>query len=146
VNTYAPERRWVGRHARDYVLNEYYIALERRKADYQASIDRVSKLAYQYFHTIPDASEIAGIQAVLERGINEDWRACVQRYPEVLDYFYSLVEMTCPNNDDPRVIKFRPSSDDDRQVKGRVLSRPSGPPMAFQGKGRLYSRYENRET
>lgn len=30
----------------------------------------------------------------LQRGINEDWGIAVQRYPEVLDYFYSMVAWT----------------------------------------------------
>ncbi|KAF8421481.1 hypothetical protein EV426DRAFT_609384 [Tirmania nivea] len=30
----------------------------------------------------------------LRRGIDDDWRVAVQRYPEVLDYFYAMVAWT----------------------------------------------------
>jgi len=42
--------------------------------------------------------QIAEAHADLKRGIDADWRASVLRYPEVLDYFYSLVEVLIPDN------------------------------------------------
>jgi len=49
-------------------------------------------------------SQIAEAHAELKQGINADWRASVLRYPTVLDYFYSLVEMRLPEDDDPAVV------------------------------------------
>jgi len=34
------------------------------------------------------------VEFELHRGINDDWRAAVERYPDVLDYFYGLVGWT----------------------------------------------------
>lgn len=39
----------------------------------------------------------------MKRGIDDDWRASVQRYPEVLEYFYSLVDWKLPSDDDAAV-------------------------------------------
>jgi hypothetical protein len=39
----------------------------------------------------------------LKRGIDEDWKASVQRYPEVLEYFYGLVDLNLPTDDEPGV-------------------------------------------
>lgn len=50
-------------------------------------------------------SQIAEAHAEFKRGIDLDWRASVLRYPEVLDYFYSLVEVSPPGDDDPRIMK-----------------------------------------
>lgn len=41
-------------------------------------------------------TQINEAHAELKRGIDADWRAAVLRYPEVLDYFYSLVELRIP--------------------------------------------------
>jgi hypothetical protein len=39
----------------------------------------------------------------LKRGIDDDWKASVQRYPEVLEYFYGLVDLNLPSDDEPGV-------------------------------------------
>jgi hypothetical protein len=49
--------------------------------------------------------QIAEAHAELKRGIDADWRASVLRYPEVLDYFYSLVELSIPSERSPQVME-----------------------------------------
>jgi hypothetical protein len=49
--------------------------------------------------------QIAEAHAELKRGIDADWRASVLRYPEVLDYFYSLVELRLPSERSPKVVE-----------------------------------------
>ena len=66
-------------------------------------MERIAQQASFYYHAPPHPTEIAGAQASLKRGIDEDWQASVQRYPEVLEYFYSLVELTLPDDNDPMV-------------------------------------------
>jgi hypothetical protein len=41
----------------------------------------------------------------LKRGIDADWRASVLRYPAVLDYFYSLIELRLPNDRSQEVVQ-----------------------------------------
>lgn len=41
----------------------------------------------------------------MKRGIDADWRASVLRYPEVLDYFYGLVELSIPSDRSPAVVE-----------------------------------------
>lgn len=48
-------------------------------------------------------SQIAEAHAEFKRGIDLDWKASVLRYPEVLDYFYSLVELRLPGDEDRSV-------------------------------------------
>ena len=50
-------------------------------------------------------SQIAEAHAEFKRGIDLDWRASVLRYPEVLDYFYSLVDLRLPADDDRKVMQ-----------------------------------------
>jgi hypothetical protein len=50
-------------------------------------------------------TQIAEAHAELKRGIDCDWRASVLRYPEVLDYFYSLVELRLPDDRSREVVQ-----------------------------------------
>jgi hypothetical protein len=50
-------------------------------------------------------SQIAEAHAELKRGIDVDWRASVLRYPAVLDYFYSLIEVRLPNDRSQEVVQ-----------------------------------------
>lgn len=50
-------------------------------------------------------SQIAEAHAEFKRGIDLDWRASVLRYPEVLDYFYSLVALKLPGKDSSKVLE-----------------------------------------
>lgn len=50
-------------------------------------------------------AQIGEANAEVKRGIDADWRASVLRYPEVLDYFYSLVELKLPSDRSPRVVE-----------------------------------------
>lgn len=96
-------RSWVRAHAQDYILEYFRLLTERRKAAHAAHLDRINRHAFHYFHAPPHPNEIVAAQAQLKRGIDEDWQASVQRYPEVLEYFYSLVELTLPDDNEPAV-------------------------------------------
>jgi hypothetical protein len=50
-------------------------------------------------------TQIAEAHAELKRGIDADWRASVLRYPEVLDYFYSLIELRLPDDRSREVVQ-----------------------------------------
>ncbi|KAH8912829.1 hypothetical protein BR93DRAFT_984130 [Coniochaeta sp. PMI_546] len=96
-------RSWVRAHAQDYILEYFRLLTERRKAAHAAHLDRINRHAFHYYHAPPHPNEIVAAQAQLKRGIDEDWQASVQRYPEVLEYFYSLVELTLPDDNEPAV-------------------------------------------
>lgn len=92
----------------------------------------LNERALYYYGTRPHPTEIAAANAELKRGIDEDWRASVQRYPEVLEYFYSLVTFTLPR-------------DDDSAVKDPPLSALTGArmrEMSSGGKGKRQERVE----
>lgn len=76
----------------------------RRKALHQDHIHRITDRAYHYYRAPPHPSEIAAADAELKRGVDDDWKASVQRYPEVLEYFYGLVELSLPSDDEPGVM------------------------------------------
>lgn len=75
----------------------------RRKDQHAATIHRINERAAYYYNARPHPSEVAAVDAELKRGIDDDWKASVQRYPEVLEYFYGLVDLTLPSDDDPGV-------------------------------------------
>ncbi|KAI0888884.1 uncharacterized protein GGS22DRAFT_64274 [Annulohypoxylon maeteangense] len=102
-SVYNDIRTWVRAHAQDYILEYFRLLTERRKAAHSSHLERLTAHAYHYYHAPPHPNEIAAAQATLKRGIDEDWQSSVQRYPEVLEYFYSLVELTLPTDDEPAV-------------------------------------------
>jgi len=91
---------WVRGHAQDYILSFFSTLTTRRKELHATHIHRLTDRAYHYYGAPPHPSEIAAADAELKRGIDEDWRASVQRYPEVLEYFYGLVELSLPGEEE----------------------------------------------
>ncbi|EKD19765.1 hypothetical protein MBM_01717 [Drepanopeziza brunnea f. sp. 'multigermtubi' MB_m1] len=96
-------RAWVRGHAQDYILSYFSMLTARRKDLHASTIHRVTERAAYYYRARPHPSEIAAADLELKRGIDEDWKASVQRYPEVLEYFYGLVDLNLPGDDDPGV-------------------------------------------
>ncbi|KND88738.1 hypothetical protein TOPH_06586 [Tolypocladium ophioglossoides CBS 100239] len=100
---YSDIRSWVRAHAQDYVLEYFRLLAERRKNAHTTHLDQISAHAFYHYNAPPHPNQIADAQATLKRGIDEDWQASVQRYPEVLEYYYGLVELTLPADDEPAV-------------------------------------------
>ncbi|SPO05964.1 uncharacterized protein DNG_08653 [Cephalotrichum gorgonifer] len=160
---YASIRDWARLHAQDYILAYFGVLSERRKAAHSEHLDSLQQAAYYNYRPAPHQSEIAHAQQVLKRGIDEDWQTSVQRYPEVLQYFFSLVELTVPPEDDPAV-KDPPLSalSGSRKVTRRPATIANGPfhpppetmrdrrtpppppPMPMQGMGRRTPRPPSR--
>ncbi|KAI0971503.1 hypothetical protein F4678DRAFT_86666 [Xylaria arbuscula] len=130
-SVYTEIRSWVRAHAQDYILEYFRLLTERRKAGHNDHMDRLTATAYHYYHAPPHPSEIQAAQASLKRGIDEDWQSSVQRYPEVLEYFYGLVEMNLPPEDDPAV-KDPPLSAMSGTRKGHRRSSTIAPESAHE--------------
>jgi len=94
---------WVRQHAQDYILAYFGVLTSRRKSLHQDHIHRITDRAWHYYGAPPHPSEIAAADQELKRGIDEDWKSSVQKYPEVLEYFYGLVDLSLPSDDDPGV-------------------------------------------
>jgi hypothetical protein len=82
----------------------------RRKEHHAANIQRITDHAWRYYRKPPHPSEIMNADLELKRGIDDDWKSSVQRYPEVLDYYYSLLDLNVPADDDPQVSDPRTSA------------------------------------
>ena len=80
-------RSWVRGHAQDYILSYFGMLTTRRKDQHAETIHRITERAAYYYNARPHPSEVAAVDAELKRGIDDDWKASVQRYPEVLEYF-----------------------------------------------------------
>lgn len=55
----------------------------------------------------------------LQAGVNADWRACVLKYPEVLDYYYNNIEVAIPR------------SSPEAPLDAYAAPRPYGPVQGF---------------
>ncbi|KAH6716964.1 hypothetical protein BKA61DRAFT_477259 [Leptodontidium sp. MPI-SDFR-AT-0119] len=103
TSVFSDIRAWVRGHAQDYILSYFSMLTTRRKDQHAQTIHRITERAAYYYRARPHPSEIAAADAELKRGIDEDWKASVQRYPEVLEYFYGLVDLNLPSDDEPGV-------------------------------------------
>ncbi|KAI0484725.1 hypothetical protein GGR56DRAFT_38969 [Xylariaceae sp. FL0804] len=102
-SVYNEIRHWVRKHAQDYILDYFHILSERRKVAHSQHLEQLRVHASYYYNQPPHPNDIASAQANLKHGIDEDWQASVQRYPEVLEYFFGLVGTTLPEDHDPAV-------------------------------------------
>jgi hypothetical protein len=93
------DRTWVRGHAQDYILSYFSMLTTRRKDAHSARLHALNA-HYAYYHTRPHPSELLAADNELKRGIDEDWKASVQRYPEVLEYFYGLVHLDLPGDEE----------------------------------------------
>lgn len=87
---------WVRAHAQDFILQYYTMLAERRRAAHRTHVDRITDHAYHFYHAPPHPNELNAAQAALRAGINDDWAASVQLYPEVLHYYYGLGSLSLP--------------------------------------------------
>lgn len=86
---------WVRSHAQDIVLKRFNAAT----AAYSDS--RAHKDVDEVLGDVGDVSDPAA--AALKGKINELWSEALLTFPETLDYFYSLLELNLPSDDDPAV-------------------------------------------
>ncbi|EMD67972.1 hypothetical protein GGP41_001549 [Bipolaris sorokiniana] len=108
-------RDWVINNARQHILNAFERLTSTRKqahSSYLASLPHYE--VYMRYSGHPPIhpmyvatlqTQIAEAHAELKRGIDADWRASVLRYPEVLDYFYSLVDLRLPDDHSREVVE-----------------------------------------
>lgn len=94
---------WVRGHAQDYILSYFSMLTTRRKEVHASTLRHLTERAATYYRARPHPSDISAADAELKRGIDDDWKASVQRYPEVLEYFYGLVDLNLPGDGDPGV-------------------------------------------
>ena len=131
---------------------------ELKAARYEAHLAYLQTLPtfslYQKYHGNPPIqpsqlavlhSQINHATSIFKAGIDEDWRRSCLRYPEVLDYYFSLVEVDFPHEQDPaireprfgsalkeirKLNKRRGSVDLGHRKKDRRRSRARTPPPA----------------
>lgn len=100
-------------HARQHILRAFERLTSTRKQAHGAYLSSLPNYEiYMRFSGHPPIhpmyvatlqTQIAEAHAELKRGIDADWRASVLRYPEILDYFYSLVDLRLPSDRSPSV-------------------------------------------
>lgn len=131
---------WVRAHAQDYILEYFRLLTDRRKQAHQLHIDRIMDHAFRYYNAPAHPQEIQAAQAALKRGIDEDWQNSVQRYPEVLQYFYSLGALATlhplfiARRTDEYEVEFNLPSDDDPTVRDPPLSALNGSRQPKRGR------------
>ncbi|KAM3437890.1 hypothetical protein MY4824_003539 [Beauveria thailandica] len=147
-------RSWVRRNARDYILGYFHTLSEPCKDAYALHLDTIKATCLaRSGPSSPGSSpgpsspgsgsdsgsgtnnnninvHVARARAEYRRNVDRAWALAVERYPDVLNHFYSLVRITLPGDDDP-VMKRVPGFD--RPPKGggdarHRADRRKGPP------------------
>ncbi|KAF2800638.1 hypothetical protein K505DRAFT_228183 [Melanomma pulvis-pyrius CBS 109.77] len=128
-------RDWVISHARQHILNAFERLTSTRKLAHSAYLSSLPNYTiYMQYSGHPPIhpayitqlqAQISEAHAELKRGIDADWRASVLRYPEVLDYFYSLIDLRLPSDRSPRVIEppFAAAGYADRGYESRLVGK-----------------------
>ncbi|GAB7366204.1 hypothetical protein MBLNU230_g7764t1 [Neophaeotheca triangularis] len=129
-------RDWVLNHARNSVLNTFNQLRDMRLQQRQTHLQRLPYYSlYTQYNGAPPlpAHEIQHLQlqfahadSTLRRAIDEDWRLSCLKYPQVLDYFFGLLEVEFPAQEDERVRRpvfgreavERPQMAEQRRVRG----------------------------
>lgn len=140
-------REWVKSHARDCVL-AYYKELANHRAEiYVAHVARLTEHAARVYNASPNPDDIAQADADLKRNIDEDWKASVQRYPDVLEYFYGMVDISLPHCQDRSVKNppFIPSEEKSFAVPRDILYREVIPGNKPRNQGRRSEKYYSEE-
>ncbi|OQO10172.1 hypothetical protein B0A48_04529 [Cryoendolithus antarcticus] len=124
-------REWVLIHARNSVINTF---AQLKAARAQAHIAYLQTLpCYTLFQRyggnppLPPQqlallhTQISNANGIFRQGIDEDWRRSCLRYPEVLDYYFSLVEVSFPDEQDSmvRTPRFGAQAKEPKKVKSR---------------------------
>ncbi|KAK5175712.1 uncharacterized protein LTR77_000851 [Saxophila tyrrhenica] len=105
-------RDWVLTHARDQIMETFQ---SLKSVRYQAHMRYLQTLpCYTLFQKYGDPpltvqqlnhlrSQMSQAQNIYQQGVDEDWRRCCMKYPEVLDYYLSLVDIDLPDDTDTAV-------------------------------------------
>lgn len=118
-----PCRTWVCGRAQHYV-DEYFKVLFRLRRDaHKADMKHFVDHAKRFYGSAPDPRKVADASADFERGMNEDWCASVRLYPQVLEYFYGLVDFKLPDDDDPAVADPQMDTSDGARMRGGAAPR-----------------------
>ncbi|KAF2674385.1 hypothetical protein BT63DRAFT_8850 [Microthyrium microscopicum] len=101
-------REWVANHAISHVTNTFKAMKETRLSNYNAYIKALPYISiYEQYHGRPPLHpnvlqelrrQIHEADVDLRNQIDGDWRNCVVRYPEVLTYYYSMVNIQTPKD------------------------------------------------
>jgi hypothetical protein len=64
-------------------------------------------------------SQISSANHTLQQGVDQDWRTSCMQYPQVLDYYFNLVSVRLPRDDDTVITdpRFGAPKDPPRRVK-----------------------------
>ncbi|KAH0369877.1 hypothetical protein KCU65_g3018, partial [Aureobasidium melanogenum] len=137
-------RHWVLSHAREWIIHTFNQMVDIRKQQYEAHLATIPYYElYKIYAGRPPISppkmhelrvQMSTAQGAYQRGIDEDWKNSLQRYPEVLDYYFNLVEFKLPGEKSVAVQEpvFGGRVDPEmkrRESKGRKGMMQPPPPM-----------------
>lgn len=126
-------REWALNRARNEILSIFQELKSQRYQAHQAYLQTIPCYSlYQRFHGRPPVSQfqlqslqqqISHAQEIYKAGVNEDWRRSCMKYPDVLDYFFALIDIDFPDDDDDSMKK--PRFGKARRIRARASSRGS---------------------
>lgn len=103
-------RVWVLNHARMQIISTFQEMKRLRIAAHWAYMERLPcYTVFKAFNGAPPLhpnqimtlkNQIAQANEIFRQGIDEDWRRSCLKYPEVLDYYFSLVRFSIPKEND----------------------------------------------
>ncbi|KAG6099189.1 hypothetical protein E4U30_006975 [Claviceps sp. LM220 group G6] len=94
----------------------------RKKEAHAIHMQQMAAHNAYHYNAPPLPTQILEAEAELKRAIDQAWQASLQRYPEVLEYFFSLAQVTLPEEHD-LVVQEPPLFDLEQLNKGEQLDK-----------------------
>jgi hypothetical protein len=91
-------RAWVLAHSQNYVRAKFRILRNLRRETYNIKAGMSTKRAQYYYNTQPLPSDTANATKEFKESIDDDWKTCLAMLPDTLDYFFSIVDRTIPDD------------------------------------------------
>lgn len=110
-------RDWAAEHAQDAINTSFRQLKAQRLRNYKAHLRSLPYFdLYQRYRGNPPLypsqlqiirSQILAANVTLRARVDEDWYRSCAKYPRVLDYYFSLVDVKIPNDRDPTMLNPR---------------------------------------
>lgn len=110
-------RDWAAEHAQDAINTSFRELKAQRLRNYKAHLRSLPYFdLYQRYRGSPPLypsqlhiirSQIQAANVTLRARVDEDWYRSCAKYPKVLDYYFSLIDVKIPNGRDPTMLNPR---------------------------------------
>ncbi|KAF2170021.1 hypothetical protein M409DRAFT_64404 [Zasmidium cellare ATCC 36951] len=139
-------RDWILNHARNQIITTFHALRSMRMEAHRNYLQTLPYYTlYHRYNGRPPLqpaqlqlihSQIEQANTILQQGVDQDWRTSCLRYPEVLDYYFGLVEFGLPSDKAPAIREPRFGAPAKEGARKAVKERRESVDMGVKEQGR----------